>query len=423
MAADPQTGALAQAAQLAAQSGRMDEAARLWAQVRANVPDHPQALLFLGQHMLVRARNPQGAIEFLTRAASVDAKNPVIPLNLAFAYRALADSQNEMAALIRALSIDPYFFPALLSKAILEERSGQQRTAAKTYKDVLTIAPPDEQLSPEMRGAVAHARDVVRENAAALDGFLAERLSVARARHQNENLDRFEQCKDIAVGTKKAYTQQPSLLLFPGLPAIQFYDRDLFPWLSELESDTDVIRQELLAAMREDSDDFKPYVDHPAGSPGTQWRELNHSPRWSVLFLWKDGKRREDVCQRCPRTAAAIERVPTMNVVNFAPTIMFSTLAPHTHIPPHSSVTNARLVVHLPLIVPPNCRFRVGNETREWREGEAWVFDDTIDHEAWNDSESLRVILMIDIWNPFLTEAERDLVSELLNGVRDYYAG
>ena len=173
--------------------------------------------------------------------------------------------------------------------------------------------------------------------------------------------------------------------------------------------------------MREDAKDFKPYVDHPQGAPGMQWRELNHSPRWSVLFLWKDGERREDACARCPRTAAAMETIPTIHIPNFAPTIMFSTLAPHTHIPPHSSVTNARLVVHLPLIVPPDCRFRVGNETREWREGEAWIFDDTIEHEAWNDSDQLRVILMIDVWNPYLTEAERDLVSDLLNGVRDYY--
>ncbi len=78
--------------------------------------------------------------------------------------------------------------------------------------------------------------------------------------------------------------------------------------------------------------------------------------------------------------------------------------------------------MHLPLIVPEDCRFRVGNETREWKEGKAWVFDDTIDHEAWNDSDELRVIMMIDIWNPFLSPAERDMTREILNGVKDYLA-
>jgi aspartyl/asparaginyl beta-hydroxylase (cupin superfamily) len=72
--------------------------------------------------------------------------------------------------------------------------------------------------------------------------------------------------------------------------------------------------------------------------------------------------------------------------------------------------------------VPPGCRFRVGNDVREWREGEAWVFDDTLNHEAWNDSDRHRVILMIDIWNPLLSAAERAVVPELLNAVRDYYA-
>lgn len=105
-----------------------------------------------------------------------------------------------------------------------------------------------------------------------------------------------------------------------------------------------------------------------------------------------------------------------------APSAFFSTLAPKTLIPPHTGVTNARLVVHVPLIVPPDCWFRVGNERREWKPGEALIFDDTIEHEAWNGSDEMRAVLIFDIWNPYLDEHERDLVCELLAGVRDYYA-
>ena len=90
---------------------------------------------------------------------------------------------------------------------------------------------------------------------------------------------------------------------------------------------------------------------------------------------------------------------------------MFSLLAPHTRIPPHTGVANTRLVCHLPLIVPPGCGFRVGETIREWREGEAFVFDDTIEHEAWNDSDQLRVVLILDLWPPALSEAERVAVS------------
>ena len=93
---------------------------------------------------------------------------------------------------------------------------------------------------------------------------------------------------------------------------------------------------------------------------------------------------------------------------------MFSLLAPHTHIPAHVGVSNARLVCHLPLVIPDGCWFRVGAETRTWSPGEALVFDDTIEHEAMNDSDSLRVVFIFDVWHPDLTAVERDAVAALI---------
>jgi len=84
-------------------------------------------------------------------------------------------------------------------------------------------------------------------------------------------------------------------------------------------------------------------------------------------------------------------------------------------------VTNSRLIVHLPLVVPPQCRFRVGSETREWREGKAWVFDDTIQHEAWNESDVARAILIFDTWHPALNAGERELIRAAVPAVKDYY--
>ena len=78
-------------------------------------------------------------------------------------------------------------------------------------------------------------------------------------------------------------------------------------------------------------------------------------------------------------------------------------------------------LVALPLVIPPGCGFRVGAETREWKPGEAFVFDDTIDHEAWNNSDTWRAVLIVDIWNPYLSHAEREMVKELTAGVNDYY--
>jgi aspartate beta-hydroxylase len=413
--------ALAEAAQEAMRAGRAGDAARLWEQLLATAPDHALALFHLGQHALLR-KDTSRARELLERAGRAAPKEPAVPLNLSFVHRTTGDAAAEMAALTAALSIDPYFYPALLAKGLLLEREGQERQAARVFKDVLAIAPPDDKVAPELREKLQHARAAVEKNAAALAVELRERLAPVRARHAGESFDRFDECEAIQLGRKKIYTQQPSMLHFPRLPAIQFYDRKEFPWLPRLEAAADTIRAELEPVLRENTAEMRPYVSHAAGAPINQWAELNHSPRWSAFFLWEDGVRNDAHCARCPETAALLDTIPMLDMARYGPTVLFSILSPHTHIPPHSSVTNARLVVHLPLIAPPDCRFRVGNEIREWKCGEAWVFDDTIEHEAWNDSDQLRVIMMIDIWNPYLTGAERELVTVLLNAEREWYS-
>ena len=400
--------------------GRLNEAGRLWEEVLSSSPNHSQALFHLGQHALY-SKQPARARMLLERAAALSPNDAAIELNLSFVFRAMGDNSGEMGALTRALTIDPYCYPALLARAMLLERTGLTKAAARTYKNVIDIAPPADQLAPGLRQSLDHGREVVKQNAVALEAYIEERLRPARLKHAGEALERFEECKAIAVGAKKAYAQQPDMLLFPRLPAIQFYDNANFPWISQLEAATDAMRGELLKVLKEDHEKFAPYVNHPPGSPLNQWAELNRSARWSVFYLWKDGERLDENCARCPQTRSVCDAIPMLEVPGYGPTVLFSLLSPHTRIPPHSGSTNARLIVHLPLIVPQGCGFRVGNETREWQVGKAWVFDDTIEHEAWNDSDELRAIVMIDIWNPYLTIPERDLVSDLLVSLSDYY--
>jgi aspartate beta-hydroxylase len=401
-------------------TGQIDAATRQFEQIVAVAPNHAQALFHIGQ-IALQQRNPAKARAFLERAANAAPGDPIIALNLAFAWGALGNAGEEFAAITRSLAADPYYFPALLAKGIFFERNGDRKNAARTYKDLMIILPPDGDIPDSMRGAIAHGRELIVENAVALDTHIERAVQDVRLKYGREEQVRFDRCKDVVLGRRKVYAPQPSLLHFPELPVIEFFDRAQFPWLADLESKTDAIREELQRVMREDAGEFTAYIDHPVDSPSRQWLELNHSARWSVFFLWKDGARYEINCGRCPQTAAAAEALPIVRIPNFGPTIMYSTLAPRTHIPPHSSVTNSRLVVHLPLIVPEGCRFRVGDQVREWKEGQAWVFDDTIEHEAWNDSDQTRVILMIDIWHPMLTSAERDLVAGMLNGVKSYY--
>ncbi len=408
------------AANAAAQQRRLEEAASLWRQVLQLAPLHPQALLFVGQHSL-HTGDPNNARLLLQRATQAAPKEPIAWLNLSFACRALGDQAAEMTALNGALAADPYCYPALLSKGVLQQKMGQIRAAARTYKDVLTILPPEEMVPPEMHGAVARAREVVREELAAFESFVASRLSDVKSELGDAVLDRVDECVGIAAGSKKAYTNHCSVLYFPGLPPLGFHDTKQFPWLKDIEAATDTICEELVALLKEDGAEFAPYVRHPDGVPLNQWTELNHSPRWSAFFLWQDGRRLDAHCERCPKTAAALETLPMATMPGYAPTAFFSTLEPRTRIPPHTGATNARLIVHVPLIVPPKCGFRVANETRIWEPGHAFVFDDTIEHEAWNESDRLRAILIFDIWNPYIAPAEREMVNALLLAMREYY--
>ena len=170
-------------------------------------------------------------------------------------------------------------------------------------------------------------------------------------------------------------------------------------------------------------DDFAPYIAYPKGAPVNQWGELNHSRKWSSLWLWKDGARQDTVCDRCPQTAALLESLPLCRQDGFAPTAVFSALQARTHIPAHTGASNVRLLTHLPLILPGPARFRVGNTVRDWKMGQAWVFDDTIEHEAWNDADQMRVILIFDIWNPFLSEAEQTLITAMMQAQRSFTSG
>ena len=97
--------------------------------------------------------------------------------------------------------------------------------------------------------------------------------------------------------------------------------------------------------------------------------------------------------------------------------MLFSLLRPGARIPPHNGFVNTRLICHLPLIVPESCGLRVGNDTRALVEGKAWLFDDTIEHEAWNGSDRTRVILLFEIWRPEFTEEERRLVSAMFQAI------
>lgn len=343
-------------------------------------------------------------------------------VNLAAVLRASGDPSAALAALESALALDARYFLAHLMRGSLLERSGDDKKAAQAYGIALTLAPPPDRVDGSVRAALQRAREVHGRFIAGLGAFVRADLGLpADGTAMTAEQRRIDLFIDSTLGLKPLYRQQPSDFEYPGLPAIGFYERERFPWLEELEASTDVIRRELLGILSEEQR-FQPYIRYPSGVPLDQWRDLNHSRRWSAFHFYHYGQRYEENCARCPATVALLERMPQPVVPGRMPAAMFSVLRPHTRIPPHTGVANVRLVVHLPLIVPPGCGFRVGNETRAWREGEAWVFDDTIEHEAWNDSDDDRVVLIFDIWSPFLSAGERSLLTGVM-GALDKYQG
>lgn len=359
----------------------------------------------------LRRRDVSGALRLIEAAEAQRPGDVALKMQKAVTLRVSGDLPGSLAALDAALTLDPYNFMALLGKGALLERLAGEPTAAEVYRNALKIAPPE--LPPGLQPAVARARDVVGRAADALEAHLRSRIAGLGAGCSGPAKARLEETLRVFAGKARVYHNEPLLLHYTQLPEIGFYDRSLFPWLPELEAATDVIRAELEGVL-ETRADFTPYIELPPGAPVNQWGELNHSPRWSTYFLWRDGVKQERACAPCPRTAALLESLPLARQPGFAPTVTFSALEAKTRIPPHTGSTNTRLLVHLPLILPGPARFRVGAETRSWRMGEAWVFDDTIEHEAWNDADALRVILIFDIWNPHLEPAERELVCALL---------
>jgi aspartyl/asparaginyl beta-hydroxylase (cupin superfamily) len=335
-------------------------------------------------------------------------------LNLAAVRRRLDDLDGSFAALREVMRLEPRNFPALLMSATLLEREGNMKAAAMAYGAALSNAPPDSYLDAATLQAVAHGRDVHSRHTRELHEFIRGRVGDAQSQCKPAQQRRVESFIETTLRIRKRYQQEPLEYYYPGLPAIEFYERAEFPWLEELEAATEPMQRELATILREDQAGFAPYIHYADHMPLDQWRELNHSPRWSAFHFYEKGQPIAERCRRAPATMQVLSRLPQAQVPLRSPSALFSVLQPHTRIPAHTGIANFRLVVHLPLIVPPDCGFRVGAETRQWRIGEAWVFDDTIEHEAWNDSDQTRIIFICDVWSPRLSQEERAAIGAVI---------
>jgi aspartyl/asparaginyl beta-hydroxylase (cupin superfamily) len=375
-------------------------------------PDHPIAHNILGIEALGR-KDVAAAQGHFASAVQAEPTSTTLWLNLARAHNIAGDQESEAAAIESALATDQRNLSALIQLAQLQERRGELGKAATSWAAVAALSAQQLGPSAELRAIFEHARSFVAERSRQLAEALASDLSNDLETASSRDRRRVSAAMDHMLGRREIYGNHCHGLHYPFLPADEFFDREHFPWLAELEAQTDVIRAELIALLSSDDPGLSPYVTMPPGTPRNIWSELNNNAAWSAFHLWKDGEPVAEACARAPKTAAVVERLPLAGVTSRAPNVFFSILQAGKHIPPHTGVTNTRTIIHLPLIVPPGCTFRVGGETREWREGEAFAFDDTIEHEAWNRSDQNRAVLILDCWNPHLSEHERQMICRL----------
>ena len=408
----PEIEVLVQRALQAAQGGQWAQAESFWRQVHARAPNHPQALFSLGMHAFQAGRNDE-SLHWLQAAHDAAPGDPMLLVSLAHVLRETGNHDAELAALDGALARDPYCMPALLARGEHLERMGQKRQAAMHYGNVLKIAPEESQWPPALRTRLLHARKVYEETGIALAEFFEREIGKRSGALTDFEAQRWREAGAILSGRSKPYLQDCNRLYIPRLPAIPFFDRSMFPWLPAVEARSRAIADEWRTIWGDERDGFRPYVAYEPGMPVNQWGELNHSRRWSSYFLWQRGAPMQAHLDSCPITAEALALTDAAEIPGQCPNAMFSVLQPHTRIPPHHGETNARTLVHLPLVVPPDCSYRVGYEWREWRVGEALVFDDTIEHEARNDSDQVRAVLIFEIWNPLLSSAERQMVKDV----------
>jgi aspartate beta-hydroxylase len=427
----PPVAARVAAARNLAEGGRILEAEQAFLEILRESPGEVDALNFVAICAHERGRYAQ-ALALLERARGVRADDPVTLTNLGVTNTALGRLDHAIEALRKALDLaaapDLPLIRLRLAEAL--ERAGRAEDALPLYFGGIFAAQgagqwlSDATTAPGLRPIVLHA---VRTVAAGRRRLFSQALAPLRARHGAAALARVEKCLATYLGdlpTNYAEPmQRPKFLYFPDLPSPRFFEPALFPWYGALEAKSAAIRGEMLAVLAEDSG-FEPFLGHFDDEQLEGHLENTRGrPVWNAFFFFRHGKRYDENHRRCPETSAALESVPLCDVPDHSPEVCYSVLTPGSHILPHRGVTNTRLVTHLALVVPDgDLALNVSGESHGWEEGRCFTFDDTFEHEAWNRSAKTRVVMLMDVWNPYLTDVEREALTSMIVAIAAFNA-
>ena len=407
---------------------RIAEAEAVYRDILESAPDTPEALNFVAMCALSRGELASAQRD-LERAAHVNPVEPEIWKNLGIVHLAQRRGDDALDAFDRALGLEPMHFASRLHRGAALEQLGRVDDAAATYFGAVSAAQArgkwrnDMSTPPGLRPAVKHAIQFVdRER----KRIFMDLLQPLRERHGAASLARIEQGLEIYLGDRPANYPDPrqycKFFYVPGLTATPYYPRERFPWHAELEKHTATIRDELHAVLDQPIG-VEPFLgtnDNTLLKEQSLLDGTRGKAEWNSFFFHRHGEVFEQNARRCPRTTAILDSLPLVHIRGHAPEVLFSILTPGSHILKHHGVTNSRLVTHLPLIIPGDCAISVGGVEHAWQEGRCVTFDDTFEHEAWNRSDKVRAVMILDSWHPDLTEAEREAVALLVGGIGDF---
>jgi aspartate beta-hydroxylase len=360
----------------------------------------------------LRAGNPREAIAHFGQLERAGLADSSVFIGLALGLHKLGQREEAHRAVDQALLLDGSNVNAFLVKADMLAQQDDARGASSFYLGAIRLAEGQKPIPPELAQAIDRAR-------AYCEGATQQLESAVRSRVSESGVTpsaRFKDSIDYMFGHKKPYLSMPRQYYFPDLKQVEFFEHDALPWVSELEAATPAIKRELHGVLNDETR-FSPYLKSRQDRAQNNKHQMVDNAAWSACYLIQAGKVVEENANKCPETMRALSAVPLAVLPDRSPSVLFSLLRPGAHIPPHNGLVNTRLIGHLPLIVPQGCEYRVGNSIRQWEEGKVWLFDDTVEHEAWNTSDTTRVILLFEVWRPELSLDERRLITEMFTAV------
>lgn len=410
-------------------SGELAQALRLSEMLLASQPDDPEAQTLHASALMAKG-DWQSAASLLEKALHSTQAPYVAKPRLALCWLKLGNRSDALDAFRAALAERPGDFVQRLAYAECLEAEGEGQLALPEYFRALCNAQQqgrwlsDASTPVHLQARVKRAMALADTGRHALFGQVLEPHIAAFGR---EAMQRVSEALSLYLGTTPAPAGDPrqrsKFFHVPSLPATPYFERGLFPWYPVLEDTSDAIGKELREVLGKDEvltpflgvEDADATEGYLGGDPGTR--------AWDAYFLYRHGRTFGTHLAQCPATAAALSRVPLTVVRDHAPEVLFSVLAPQTHIKPHHGVTNTRVVTHLPLIIPEgDCRLVVGGIAHAWQQGRCTTFDDTFLHEAWNRTDQRRVVMILDTWNPYLAPEECAALKSLIEQIGDFNA-